>query len=75
MICLADNLLMQKKIFVIMIFLIALQAAFAQNSGDYSEESEGSQTSLYTAKQQQLRITAENVRLVPDSKKAAIIFM
>ena len=52
-----------------MIFLIALQAAFAQNSGDYSEESEGSQTSLYTAKQQQLRITAENVRLVPDSKK------
>ncbi len=51
-----------------MIFLIALQEVFAQNSGDYSGESEGSQTSLYTAKQQQLRITAENVRLVPDSK-------
>jgi hypothetical protein len=37
---------------------------FGQNSG----ESEGSQTALYTAKQQQLRIKAADVRLIPDSK-------
>ncbi len=37
---------------------------FGQNSG----ESEGSQTALYTAKQQQLRIKATDVRLIPDSK-------
>ena len=47
-----------------MIFLLAVQAAFSQNSG----ESEGSQTTLYTAKQQQLRIKAADVRLIPDSK-------
>ena len=41
-----------------------MQAAFAQNGG----ESEGSQTALYTVKQQQLRITADNVRLVRDKK-------
>ena len=45
---------------------MALQGlAFSQNSG----ESEGSQTALYTAKQQQLRIKAGDVRLVPDAKK------
>ena len=54
---------MQKKTILAVIFLIAAQALFAQ------AESEGSQTALYTAKQQQLRITAENVRLVQDSKK------
>ena len=54
---------MQKKIILITVFLMVLQAVFAQNS----EESEGSQKALYTAKQQQLRITADNVRLVPDS--------
>ena len=31
--------------------------------------SQESQTELYTAKQQQLRIRAENVRLIPDTKK------
>lgn len=54
---------MQKKIILITVFLMALQALFAQNSG----ESDGSQKVLFTAKQQQLRITADNVRLVPDS--------
>ncbi len=48
-----------------MIILMALtQLVFAQNSG----ESEGSQTTLYTAKQQQLRIKASDVRLVQDKK-------
>jgi len=56
---------MQKKIFILMIFLITLMAkAFSQNS----DESAGSQTALYTAKQQQLRIKASDVRLVPDKK-------
>ena len=48
-----------------MIFLTALSGRiFAQNYG----ESEGSQTELYTAKQQQLRIKVDDVRLVPDAK-------
>lgn len=59
---------MQKKILLLIIFLIALQTAFAQNSGN-TGESEGSQKELFTAKQQQLRITASNVRLVPDTQK------
>ena len=59
---------MQKKILLLMIFLIALQTAFAQNSGN-SGESEGSQKELFTAKQQQLRITASDVRLIPDAEK------
>ncbi len=54
---------MQKKIILITVFLMVLQAVFAQNSG----ESDGSQKVLFTAKQQQLRITADNVRLVSDS--------
>ena len=54
---------MQKKIILITVFFMALQVLFAQNS----DESEGSQKVLFTAKQQQLRITADNVRLVPDS--------
>ena len=54
---------MQKKIILITVFFMALQAVFAQNS----HESEGSQKVLFTAKQQQLRIMADNVRLVPDS--------
>ncbi len=58
---------MQKKI-ILMIFLISsLQSIFAQVDRG-SGESEGSQAALYTAKQQQLRIKAENVRLVPDAK-------
>ena len=58
---------MQKKI-ILMIFLISsLQTIFAQVDRG-SGESEGSQAALYTAKQQQLRIKAENVRLVPDAK-------
>lgn len=56
---------MQKKIFILMIILVAMTGlAFAQNSG----ESEGSQTALYTPKQQQLRIKASDVRLVADKK-------
>ena len=50
---------MQKKIILITIFLMAVQTVFSQT--------EESQTALYTAKQQQLRITADNVRLVPDT--------
>ena len=48
-----------------MTILFAVTAmAFAQTTG----ESEGSQIALYTPKQQQLRIKASNVRLIPDSK-------
>ena len=50
---------MKKKFLLISIFLIAVQAAYSQ--------SEESQTALFTERQQQLRITADNVRLVPDS--------
>lgn len=52
---------MQKKTFIAAALLMAIYTVFAQ--------SEGSQTSLYTEKQQQLRITAENVRLVQDTEK------
>ena len=51
---------MQKKIILVTVLLAAMQMVFAQN--------DGSQTSLFTEKQQQLRITAENVRLVADTK-------
>ena len=51
---------MQKKLILAAFILIAVQTLFAQ--------SEGSQTELFTAKQQQLRITAQNVRLIPDTK-------
>ena len=52
---------MQKKTLIAVALLMAIYTVFAQ--------SEGSQTSLYTEKQQQLRITAENVRLVQDKEK------
>ena len=57
---------MQKKVIFITFFMIILQSLFAQTQGQ--GESAGSQVALYTAKQQQLRITADNVRLVPDTK-------
>ena len=50
---------MEKKFLFIAFFLMGLQVAYSQT--------EESQTALYTAKQQQLRIKAENVRLVPDT--------
>ena len=51
---------MKKKELLAVFLMIAAGAVFAQ--------SWESQTELYTAKQQQLRITANNVRLVADSK-------
>lgn len=53
-----------KRLLFAAVFLMAMQGAFCQ---EYDYDSEGSQTELYTAKQQELRITAENVRLIPDS--------
>lgn len=50
----------KKKRFIFAAFLIGSAGLFAQ--------SESSQIELYSAKQQQLRITADNVRLVADSK-------
>ena len=48
------------KSFVLLSIFASLSFnAFAQNS-------ENSQFSIYTSKQQQLRITAENVRLIPE---------
>lgn len=47
-----------KKLIFLTAFLIFSELIFAQES----------QTELFTAKQQQLRIKAENVRLFPDSK-------
>ena len=51
---------MQKKWILATMLFMAVQVVFAQ--------SDGSQTTLYTAKQQQLRITAENVRIIRDEK-------
>lgn len=51
-----------KRLLFTAVVLLVMQVVFCQ---DY--DSEGSQTELYTAKQQELRITAENVRLIPDS--------
>lgn len=51
---------MHKKWILITLVFMTIQVVFAQ--------SDGSQTTLYTAKQQQLRITAGNVRLVRDEK-------
>lgn len=51
-----------KRLLFTAVVLLAMQLVFCQ---DY--DSEGAQTELYTAKQQELRITAENVRLIPDS--------
>lgn len=51
---------MHKKWILITLVFMTVQVVFAQ--------SDGSQTTLYTAKQQQLRITAGNVRLVRDKK-------
>ncbi len=51
---------MQKKWILAALVFMAVKIVFAQ--------SDGSQTTLYTAKQQQLRITAENVRLLRDEK-------
>ncbi len=60
---------MQKKIILLMIILMAAKImVFAQNSSNYSGESAGSQTALYTEKQQQLRIKASDIRLIPDKK-------
>ena len=56
--------LTNKRVLFTAVFLMALQGAFCQNY-----DAEGSQTELYTAKQQELRITADNVRLVQDSVK------
>ena len=56
-----------KKIVLFISFsMLLIGAAFGQS---YSSGEEESQVVLYTAKQQQLRITAENVRLVPDTEK------
>ena len=55
---------MHKKSIFAAIFLITAASLFGQTGS-----LEGEQTSLYTAKQQQLRITAENVRLVADTEK------
>lgn len=51
-----------KRLLFTAVVLLAMQVVFCQ---DY--DSEGAQTELYTEKQQELRITAENVRLIPDS--------
>ena len=56
---------MKKVIIFFSFFMILIHTVFAQS---YSSETEGSQVELYTAKQQQLRITAENVRLIPDKE-------
>ena len=56
---------MIKKLIFSAAFLLAFCVVFAQ---DANTSDSGSQIELYTAKQQQLRIKAENVRLIPDTK-------
>ena len=57
---------MKKKLLISAAFLMIFGIIYAQSARN--SDGSGSQTSLYTEKQQQLRIRAENVRLVPDSK-------
>ncbi len=52
---------MQKRFLLTSILLVFMQVVFAQT--------EESQTALYTERQQQLRITANNVRVVADTEK------
>ena len=52
---------MQKRLLLTSILLVFMQVVFAQT--------EESQTALYTERQQQLRITANNVRIVADTEK------
>lgn len=52
---------MQKRFLLTPILLVFMQVVFAQT--------EESQTALYTERQQQLRITANNVRIVADTEK------
>lgn len=52
---------MQKRFLLTSILLVFMQVVFAQT--------EESQTALYTERQQQLRITANNVRIVADTEK------
>ena len=55
-----------KKIVLFISFsMLLINFAFGQS---YSNEAEESQVELYTAKQQQLRITAANVRLIRDTE-------
>ncbi len=56
---------MIKKLIFSAAFLLTFCVVFAQ---DANTSDSGSQIELYTAKQQQLRIKAENVRLIPDTK-------
>lgn len=58
--------LSKKKIIVSVVLLAAVQVLFCQKLDE--EGSDGSQKELYTPRQQQLRITADNVRLVPDAE-------
>ena len=56
---------MIKKLIFSAAFLLTFCVVFAQEA---NTSDSGSQIELYTAKQQQLRIKAENVRLIPDTK-------
>ena len=49
------------------VFGFFLVAGFAGYSQQNTEQNQNSQEMLYTAEQQKLRITAENVRLIPDT--------
>ncbi len=59
----------KKSIFAIIIFLVVGTPFFSQTRLQTGgEQSSGSQTTLFTASQQKLRITTENVRLVADKE-------
>jgi len=58
------SLIKLKKFILILVILCSCVSLFAQETG----ESAGSQKPLYTEKQQQLRVTAKDVKLVADKK-------
>lgn len=55
-----------KKVLFVFASLICAANIYAQNT--VNKEGEGSQKILFTEKQQQLRVTADNVRLIPDKE-------
>lgn len=58
-----------KKVLGIFVLVFATGSGFVYAQNSEKTEGAGEQKILYTAKQQQLRITAQNIRLVPDKEK------
>ena len=58
-----------KKVLGVFVLGVIAGSGFVYGQTPEKAEGAGEQKILYTAKQQQLRITAQNIRLVPDKEK------